>query len=84
MCLPVQSELSVQKGGEGVTPGTTAAGRYRTYAGAAAARLASSSAAGRALEAEPAKRDWYVIAKQPAPAPHLARPEGRAALTHMC
>ena len=25
-------------------------------------------------------RDWYVIAEQPAPAPHLARPEGRAAL----
>ena len=24
------------------------------------------------------------IAEQPAPAPHLARPEGRAALTHMC
>jgi len=31
-----------------------------------------------------ARRDWYLIAKQPAPAPHLARPEGRAALTHMC
>ena len=29
------------------------------------------------------KRDWYSIAEQPAPAPHLARPEGRAALTHM-
>jgi len=28
-------------------------------------------------------RDWYFIAEQPAPAPHLARPEGRAALTHM-
>jgi len=26
------------------------------------------------------KRDWYFIAEQPAPAPHLARPEGRAAL----
>ena len=26
-------------------------------------------------------RDWHVIAEQPAPAPHLARPEGRAALT---
>ena len=25
-------------------------------------------------------RDWYFIAEQPAPAPHLARPEGRAAL----
>ena len=30
------------------------------------------------------KRDWYCIAEQPAPAPHLARPEGRAALTHVC
>ena len=28
--------------------------------------------------------DWYFIAEQPAPAPHLAHPEGRAALTHMC
>ena len=28
------------------------------------------------------ERDWYIIAEQPAPAPHLARPEGRAALTH--
>ena len=27
-------------------------------------------------------RDWYVIAAQPAPAPHLAHPEGFAAL-HM-
>ena len=27
------------------------------------------------------KRDWYFIADQPAPAPHLARPEGRDALT---
>jgi len=25
-------------------------------------------------------RDWYSIAQQPAPAPHLARPEARAAL----
>ena len=24
------------------------------------------------------------LAEQPAPAPHLARPEGRAVLTHMC
>ena len=30
------------------------------------------------------ERDWYFIAEQPAPAPHLARPEGRAAFTHMC
>ena len=30
------------------------------------------------------QRDCYLIAEQPAPAPHLARPEGRAALTHMC
>ena len=29
------------------------------------------------------QRDWYFIAEQPAPAPHLARPEGRAALTHV-
>ena len=28
-------------------------------------------------------RDWYFIAEQPAPAPHPARPEGRAALTLM-
>ena len=28
----------------------------------------------------PAKRDWYFVAEQPAPAPHLARPEGCAAL----
>jgi len=26
------------------------------------------------------QRDWYLIAEEPAPAPHLARPEGRAAL----
>ena len=26
------------------------------------------------------KRDWYFIAEQPALAPHLARPEGCAAL----
>ena len=26
----------------------------------------------------------YLITKQPAPAPHLARPERRAAITHMC
>ena len=26
------------------------------------------------------ERDWCLIAEQPAPAPHLARPEGRAAL----
>jgi len=25
-------------------------------------------------------RDWYVIAEEPAPAPHLAHPEGCAAL----
>ena len=30
------------------------------------------------------QRDWYFIAEQPAPAPHLARAEGRDALTHMC
>ena len=28
--------------------------------------------------------DWYSIAEQLAPAPHLARLEGRAALTHVC
>ena len=27
-----------------------------------------------------AKKDWYFIAKQPAPAPHLAHSEGCAAL----
>ena len=27
-----------------------------------------------------AQRDWYLIAEQPAPAPHLAHPEGCAAL----
>ena len=26
------------------------------------------------------QRDWYFIAEQPAPAPHLAHPEGRSAL----
>ena len=26
------------------------------------------------------QRDWYLVAKQPAPAPHLAHPEGFAAL----
>ena len=30
------------------------------------------------------RQKWYFIAEQPAPVPHLARPEGRAALTHMC
>ena len=29
------------------------------------------------------ERDWYCIAEQPAPAPHLAHPEGRAALRIM-
>jgi hypothetical protein len=29
------------------------------------------------------QRDWYFIAEQLAPALHLARPVGRAALTHM-
>ena len=28
----------------------------------------------------PDERDWYLIAEQPAPAPHLAHPEGCAAL----
>ena len=28
------------------------------------------------------RRNWYLFAEQLAPAPHLARPEGRAALTH--
>jgi len=28
-------------------------------------------------------RDWYFIAEQPTPVPHLARPEGRSVLTHM-
>jgi hypothetical protein len=28
-------------------------------------------------------RDWYFIAEQPASAPHLAHPEGCAALTHV-
>jgi len=32
----------------------------------------------------PRPRDRYFIAEQPAPAPYLARPEGRAALKHMC
>jgi hypothetical protein len=27
-------------------------------------------------------KDWYCIARQPAPAPNLARPDGLAALTH--
>jgi len=36
------------------------------------------------LHQPPAQRDKYSIAEQPAPAPHLARLEGRAALTHMC
>ena len=31
-----------------------------------------------------AQRNWWFIAEQPAPSPHHARPEGRAALTHMC
>ena len=30
------------------------------------------------------QRDLYFIAEQPAPAPHLAHTEGRAALTYMC
>ena len=30
----------------------------------------------------PADKVWYGVAEQPAPAPHLARPEGRAAVTH--
>jgi len=31
-----------------------------------------------------AASDGYFIAEEPAPAPHLARPEEPAALTHMC
>ena len=31
----------------------------------------------------PLQTDWYYMAEQPAPAPHPARPEGRAALTHL-
>ena len=34
-----------------------------------------------APRAPPPRRDWNFIAEQPAPAPHFARPEGRAALT---
>ena len=30
------------------------------------------------------QRGWYLIAENPAPSPHLARPEGRAALMYMC
>jgi hypothetical protein len=33
--------------------------------------------------ASPLRRDWCFIAKRSAPEPHLARPEGHAALTHM-
>ena len=29
-------------------------------------------------------KDWHFIAERPAPALHLARPEGRAALAHVC
>ena len=32
----------------------------------------------------PLKRDWYFVAEQPAPAPHLACSQGRAALTRTC
>ena len=32
------------------------------------------------MEVPPPLRDWYFIAEQPAPAPHLAHPEGCAAL----
>ena len=28
--------------------------------------------------------NWYFITEHPAPAPHLASPEGHAAITHMC
>ena len=33
----------------------------------------------RQTRSSPCKRDWFLIAKQAAPAPHLARPEGCAA-----
>ena len=39
---------------------------------------------GRSTTSTRPGRDWYFIAEQPAPASHLARPEGRAALTNMC
>ena len=29
---------------------------------------------------DPPRRDWYFLAEQPAPAPHLSHPEGCAAL----
>ncbi|KAJ1464447.1 hypothetical protein T484DRAFT_1649590, partial [Baffinella frigidus] len=38
----------------------------------------------RPVAIQPHERDWYFIAEQLAPAPHLARPVGRAALTHIC
>ena len=34
----------------------------------------------RPYSPDPKARDWYFIAEQPAPAPHLAHPEGCAAL----
>ena len=47
--------------------------------------MTEAIACGTAVEwaASSAESDWYLIAEQPAPAPHLARPEGRAALTHI-
>jgi len=47
-------------------------------------RRPAAGASTAARSTVPTVRDWYVIAEQPAPAPHLARPEGRAARTHMC
>ena len=41
---------------------------------------ASRSSTARGSSPTTVQRDWYVIAEQPAPAPHLARPEGWAAL----
>ena len=51
--------------------------------GAAGAHLRRDAAAGAATECVsgfPGRRDWYFIAEQPAPAPHLSPPGGCAAL----
>ena len=44
--------------------------------------MTEAIACGTAVEwaASSAESDWYLIAEQPAPAPHLARPDGCAAL----
>jgi hypothetical protein len=59
-----------------------AATALTSLAATALTSLAATRLHGR-RPAQRKERDWYLIAVQPAPAPHSARPEGRSAPTHI-